>query len=53
MNHERGGGVVPYEAHNLEAPVQFGPPQQSCSKNFLFLLSLFEVKWRTLAIKIS
>ena len=29
MNHERGGGVVPYEAHNLEAPVQFGPPQHA------------------------
>lgn len=23
----RGGGVVPREAHNLEAPVQFGSPQ--------------------------
>ncbi len=22
----RGGGVVPYEAHNLEAPVRIGPP---------------------------
>ena len=24
----RGGGVVPHEAHNLETPVQFRPPQQ-------------------------
>lgn len=23
----RGSGVVPYEAHNLETPVQFRPPQ--------------------------
>ena len=24
----RGGGVVPRKAHNLQAPVQFRPPQQ-------------------------
>ena len=24
---QRGGGVVPREAHNLQAPVQFRPPQ--------------------------
>ena len=45
MNHERGGGVVPYEAHNLEAPVQFGPPQHitdASHRKFETRISKFE-----------
>ena len=29
MCSTRGGEVVSCEAHNLETPVQFGPPQQA------------------------
>lgn len=29
----RGGGVVPCEAHNLKAPVQFRPPQHFCRRS--------------------
>ena len=48
LNTSRSGGVVPREAHNLQAPVQFRPPQHVMKKTpslgFFSLRSLGEEK---------
>lgn len=46
----RGGGAVPREAHNLETPVQFRPPQQKTEKRcavFLFFVASPKQKVKT------